>query len=307
MKCCGRSSAVMLTGLLLGTVLATLASSSAFPAQTTSEPPAEDSSSSSSSSSAEFILPIVDVDWRSEEGTAVFYFLQRGIIMGYPDPGGDPWKATFRGSEPISRAEAAKILLAAGRIPLTETQNNNRFLDVAEGEWYTSSVLTAAKRGIVTGYPPRHILFVPRSPVTTAEFLKMLTLTFNLRERQRHGFRDVPSEAWFAPFAGAAWQYTLFPERGEFLQPDRPLARRDVIIALHRLFTVQRPRGVSEWFAPNIPGVPIQTIPMHAPSFTGECPPAPACPPPPKPECRYVVELDRNDCAISCGRLDCPS
>lgn len=303
MKCCGRSSAVMITGLFLIMIISTLASRNAFPAQTASEPPAEDSSSASS---AEFILPIVDVDWRSEEGVAVFYFLQRGIIMGYPDPGGDPLKATFRGSESISRAEAAKILLVAGRIPLTETQNNSRFLDVAEEEWYTPFVLTAAKRGIVTGYPPRHILFAPRNPVTAAEFLKMLTITFALRERQRHNFRDVPADAWFAPFAGSAWQYKLFPERVLHLRPDQPLARRDVILALFRLFTVQRPRGVSEWFAPNIPGIPIQTIPMHAPSFTGECPPAPVCPPVPKPECMYKVELDRNDCAVSCGTLDCP-
>lgn len=304
MKYCGRSPAVVIAGLLLVVIIATLASRSAFPAQTASEPSAE---SSSSSSSAEFILPIVDVDWRSEEGVAVFYFLQRSIIGGYPAPDGDPQKATFRGHEPISRAEVAKLLFNAARIPITETRNNGRFLDVAEGEWYTPYVLTAAKRGIVQGYPPRHILFAHRNPVTTAEFLKMLTLTFELRERQRHGFRDVPADAWFAPYAGAAWQYGLFPERVDHLQPGRPLARRDVILALYHLFTVKRPRGVSEWFAPNIPGIPIDTIPMHAPSFTGKCPPTPICPPPPKPECSYKVELDRNDCAISCGTLDCPN
>lgn len=278
-----------------------------FPAQTSSDssvPPT--SSDSSPSSSPPTTPPIADVDWRSEEGVAVFYFLQRDILNGFPAPDGDPQKATFRGNEPISRAEVAKILLNAARIPITETRNNGRFLDVAEGEWYTPYVLTAAKRGIVQGYPPRHLLFALRNPVTTAEFLKMLTLTFDLRERQRHSFRDVPADAWFAPYAGAAWQYGLFPERVDHLQPGRPLARRDAVLALYRLFTVKRPRGVQEWFAPNIPGITFATIQMHEPRKR-ECPPPPICPPPPKPECSYKVELDRDDCPISCGTLDCPS
>src|SRR3989338_5844557 len=74
-------------------VSALLASHARFSAQTTT-------------GNAGGMLPLFDVDWRSEEGSAVFYFLSRGIINGF--------SGTFRGQEPVSRAEAAKILLQAG-------------------------------------------------------------------------------------------------------------------------------------------------------------------------------------------------
>lgn len=221
-----------------------------FPAQTASEPPTE-----GSFASAEFILPLADVDWKSEEGAAVLYFLRRGVIGGFSD-------GLFRGHEPVTRADAAKILLLAGGFHTTHLRNNGRFLDVAECEWYTPYIASIAARGIIHGYPPRHILFALRNPVNTAEFLKMLTLTFGLRENLPHSFSDVPHGAWYARYTGAAWQYSLFSSRGEFLQADRPLSRREVLIALYRLFTVQRPRGRpgSEWYAPTIPTLPALPV-----------------------------------------------
>ena len=201
------------------------------------------------------MLPLFDVDWRSEEGAAVFYFLRRNVIGGFAD-------GMFRGVEPISRAEAAKILLSAGGFSITHLQNNGRFLDVAECEWYTPYIASAVARGIIQGYPPRHLLFALRNTVNTAEFLKMLALTFNLRENLPHSFYDIPSGAWYARYAGVAWQYNLFQDRGAFLQADRPLSRREAMIALFRLFTATRPmkRPGSEWFDLSIPALPVLPV-----------------------------------------------
>ena len=243
---------VIIVGLA---TVALLESYSRFSAQTT--PGSAASSSSSASSFIEPIPPITDVEWHSLEGSAVYFLFTRNVIQGYPD-------RTFRGNELVSRAELAKMLILAGGIPITHTENKGRFHDIAEGEWYTPFVLTAAAKGIVEGFPTQRILFKPSLSVNTAEFLKMLTRTFNLHEGMPQSYTDVPGKIWYEPFAGVAWQYELLPLRPvTFLQPHRFLTRREVAIAIDLLFHQPQRRRLPQWKPPIVPVLP--SIPFLPP------------------------------------------
>lgn len=172
-----------------------------------------------------------DIDADTLEGSAANALASRGIIGGFAD-------GTFRGKQPVNRAEAAKFLLMARFGEVHDARNNNRFLDVLEGEWYVKYVVNAADLGIISGYSDG--MFRPANTVNTAELLKMLSITFGLLQDLPYEYDDVPNTAWFARYAGAAQRYDLFPGRPDGqLMPERLLTRGEVAIAIHTLLRNQ--------------------------------------------------------------------
>ena len=173
----------------------------------------------------DFDNPFPDTNLNSLEGKAGSELFRRGVIGGYPD-------GEFKGERPVNRAEAAKFLLLARYGDVDDLLNDNRFPDVKEGEWYVKFVINAATKGIINGYPDG--LYRPQNTVTAAEFLKMLTLTFDLETNLEHSFADVPSDQWFAQYAGTAQKYNLFPSKVKNLNPDQELTRTEVAIAIYQ-------------------------------------------------------------------------
>jgi hypothetical protein len=172
--------------------------------------------------------PFPDTSLSKLEGTAALELFRRKVIGGFPD-------GTFRGSAAVNRAEAAKFLLQARYGVISENPKESRFPDVPLTEWFAKYVLLAAQKGIINGYPDQ--TFRPGNQVNTAEFLKMLTLTFGLPVNQEHHYADVQSGDWFYVYAGTAERYELFPERTKLLRPDTPLTRAEVAIALYQYFS----------------------------------------------------------------------
>jgi hypothetical protein len=172
-----------------------------------------------------------DVTSQTLEGEAANALAEKNIIGGFPD-------GSFRGNQPVNRAEAAKFLLMSRLGVKHSALNNGRFTDVLEGEWYVKYIVTAADLGIIDGY--KDGTFRPANTVNTAEFLKMLTGAFDLPQNIEHGFSDVPSDVWFARYAGAADAFNLFPGSPEGrLQPERLLTRGEVSIAIYRILNAQ--------------------------------------------------------------------
>jgi len=170
--------------------------------------------------------PFPDTNINILEGKAAAELYRRAIIGGFPD-------GEFKGSKNVNRAEAAKFLLLARGTGAKELKNKGRFWDVKEGEWYVKYIMTAAQKGIISGYPDSS--FKPAKRVNTAEFLKMLTLSFNLEKNLSHLYTDVESDDWFAQYAGIAKKYNLFPKRNEsLLQPSRKLSRNEVAVAIYQ-------------------------------------------------------------------------
>lgn len=94
----------------------------------------------------------------------------RGVIGGYTD-------GTFRPNSPVTRAQAAKMLVGArgwGEIrPATPT-----FSDVPSDHWAYGYVEAAASRGVIGGYTDG--TFRPNNQVTRAQLSKMLALALQV-------------------------------------------------------------------------------------------------------------------------------
>ncbi|MDA8334772.1 MAG: S-layer homology domain-containing protein [Peptococcaceae bacterium] len=75
--------------------------------------------------------------------------------------------------------------------------------DVPATYWAYAPVEKLVAKGVVNGFPDG--FFRPGQAVTRAQFIKMLVLTLGLTpSRAPTGFKDVPADAWFAPYVSAA-------------------------------------------------------------------------------------------------------
>ena len=164
-----------------------------------------------------------DLSESTPVAAAANFLAEKGVVGGYSD-------GTFQPKAAINRAETAKFILLAklGQVP--DMSNGGSFKDVLDGQWYTKYVVQAASMGIIAGYPDH--TFGPEKEVNTAEFLAMLTRTFNLLESAPSTYDDVPTDAWFAPYAAIAQKYNLLPDRTTSLNPDAPITREEAAIAI---------------------------------------------------------------------------
>jgi hypothetical protein len=176
--------------------------------------------------------PFDDVDTNTLTGLAASELYYRAIIGGYRNdiPNGKP---IFDEYKSVNRAEAAKFLLLAKGIVFGSSSVGNPFKDVLEGQWYTEYVLKASNLGIINGHPDG--TFRPAEGVQKDQFLKMIIKTFEIYENIDHAYTDVPNNAWFAPYAGAAHAYQMFPQHSKSqLNPGHQMTRGEVAIAIYQ-------------------------------------------------------------------------
>jgi len=173
----------------------------------------------------QFENPFPDTDMSDLEGKAAGELYRRAVIGGFPD-------GEFKGDEAVNRAQAAKFLLLARYAEVDDVSGDGGFSDVLPGEWYVKFVVRAAELEIINGYPDK--TFKPGAEVNTAEFLKMLSLTFELEENLAYDYSDVSKKDWFAKYAGIAKKYELFPDRNSMLKPGDKLSRNDVAVAIYQ-------------------------------------------------------------------------
>ena len=130
-------------------------------------------------------------DWYSN---AVSTLSNMGIIAGYED-------GTFRPNAPITRAEYAKIAVSFFKETVKDYQGT--FSDVAEGQWYTQYVETAAAIGLISGYPDG--TFAPNKTITRAEACTITNSTLNRKPCKDHllpveemvNWPDNQPDAWY--------------------------------------------------------------------------------------------------------------
>jgi len=169
--------------------------------------------------------PFSDTDMDTLGGKAAAELYRRAVLGGYPD-------GEFKGDREVNRAEGAKFLLLARFNKIADIDGNGGFPDITPGEWYVKYVVTASMKGIINGYP--NGLFAPADNINTAEFLKMLSKTFNLEENLPYSYTDVDDDQWYAKFAGATEKYKLFPNREKHLLPGKDLTREEVAVAIYQ-------------------------------------------------------------------------
>ncbi|MFZ5825259.1 MAG: tandem-95 repeat protein [Bacillota bacterium] len=98
--------------------------------------------------------------------------VKAGIILGMPD-------GSFAPDEPVTRAQMALMLTRALKYAGLDIAPGDRvFTDAAEiPDWAKSGVLTAARYGLITGYPDGS--FQPTNSTTRAEAVTMLNRLLN--------------------------------------------------------------------------------------------------------------------------------
>ena len=123
--------------------------------------------------------------WYSE---AVGYLAAAGIINGYED-------GTFKGDNPITRAEFAKIAASFAGLNLA---SDISFSDVPASHWAYDYIKSAYNYGWIKGYPEGH--FGPDQFITRAEAITIINRILGLDSGAAGGevaFTDVSTADWF--------------------------------------------------------------------------------------------------------------
>lgn len=188
-----------------------------------------------------------DVGDSTELAVAANYLNQLGIVGGFAD-------GTLMPTQLLNRAEVSKFLTIARYNIIPNIADNHAFKDVPNGQWYSSFVRFANQMGIIEGYSDG--TFRPQNPVNTAEFLKMLSLTYELKTNLPNTYVDVTSQDWYAPYAGIA-QADKMPLGGEkcfttngtqicapYLDGAHLLTRGEFVMALYHFLTTPIPASI---------------------------------------------------------------
>ncbi|MEK3883222.1 alpha-amylase family glycosyl hydrolase [Paenibacillus sp. PL2-23] len=122
------------------------------------------------------------------------------------------------------------------------------FADVPASHWAERAVKSLAAKGVVVGMDGER--FVPDGDVTRAQFAKMLVAALlpGVQLPSAEGiFTDVPPNAWFAPYAEAAYELGLVNGRGDGrFDPEAPITREEMAIMLHRAYRLASGEGEAE-------------------------------------------------------------
>jgi hypothetical protein len=121
----------------------------------------------------------------------------KGVLNGYGD-------GTFRPSNPVTRAEFSKMLVAT----LRKNPNPARslpFIDVSD-HWVARAgwLQTAVAMNAISGYSDK--TFRPESKVTRAELTKMVVASSGLPTEGESDYHDVRSSDWFYGWVGMAYR-----------------------------------------------------------------------------------------------------
>ncbi len=167
---------------------------------------------------------------------AVWYLKEKEIITGYDD-------GTYRPEQPITRAEAVKLIIA----PLLNAQQLGQFgkttpyEDIKNSAWYLPYVEAARQSFKIIDGPPKKPNFLGDKPVTKAEFIKMLLIANKVdvtafSEVAIPLSRDAAdSTAWYYPYLRYALSSSMtMASKDGTLGPARDLTRGDVALFLYR-------------------------------------------------------------------------
>ena len=133
---------------------------------------------------------VVEGEWYYE---AVAYLEHCKILGGYPD-------GTFKPNDFITRAEFAKVAALFEKLSPTVTLT---FPDVPDSHWAAASILSAADKGWISGFPDG--TFRPEEKITRAQ---VVTIINNMQERSIEK-ADIPADALKYPdVLESHWAYT---------------------------------------------------------------------------------------------------
>lgn len=115
---------------------------------------------------------------------------------------------------------------------------NKQFKDASLiAVWAVDAIKSAVQSGLVQGSEGK---LNPKTAVTRAEFTKLLTLALgiNTTSAQTSGFKDVPQQAWFAPYVNAAYASGIVTGSGDGFKPNETITREQMAVMIHRALSL---------------------------------------------------------------------
>lgn len=136
----------------------------------------------------------------------------------------------------VTRAEAIHLLLSSRKESIPDEKNNGTYPDLVDGQWYVKYILAAVDRGMIDADPKRGLIY-PHRHVTRAEFLKFMTIAYQLPTDLSYSYEDIPPQAWYRKYVGLADRHNLFLEREKNkLLPNQPISHKEATQVVHTIF-----------------------------------------------------------------------
>ncbi|MGI6491037.1 MAG: S-layer homology domain-containing protein [Pelotomaculum sp.] len=162
--------------------------------------------------------------------TQIGYWLEKGVIKGYPD-------GSFAPDKYITRAE---FITMTNNIFSLQGQQEVSFSDVSAGDWFYGEVAKATAAGYLTGYKDNTVR--PKQWITREEVAVLLCRLSKLNtdgsNAPASSFLDAADiSSWANPGIATAVQYRLmngYPD-GTF-RPQDFATRAEALVALDKVF-----------------------------------------------------------------------
>ena len=156
---------------------------------------------------------------------------------------------TFGLNKGVSRAEALKMVFVAAKITDLPTPSGAVCLDVAADAWYAKYVLKAQQLGVVKTKSDGK--WKPGEPITKADFLKLLLLTFKKdlsnHKNLKYLSKDTNPKEWYAPYLSYAKTIGLIaPTIQDKLEPFKNLTRIECADILYKFLLIERSGSVQK-------------------------------------------------------------
>ena len=153
---------------------------------------------------------------------------KEAFVKGYPD-------GTFKPNQQVVRSEIATML---ARFVTVNKDMAKQLKDIRTTDWYFDSFKTLVDAGIISGYGDNN--YRPHDGVTRAQAVTMIVKLKGLQPKSG-GFKDVPGNAWYAGYAGAAREAGIVVgyNDGSF-GGDRVVTRAEIIAMINRAFNIPK-------------------------------------------------------------------
>lgn len=155
-----------------------------------------------------------------------------GWLNGYPD-------SSIRLDNSINRAEFAKLVIKAFQEEEIKIPAGTDYIfpDVAASEWYASTLYTATKLGLMSGYPDGNAK--PEQTIIKVEALKIvLELLGEEYSKSNSQYQDTESNQWYSPYTDFAKRFGLFDVEQDKLFPAKNITRGEAIELISKVLDI---------------------------------------------------------------------
>ena len=122
---------------------------------------------------------------------------------------------------------------AMGMVSANDVKELEIFNDLVGFDWAKESVEYLYESGIVDGNGDGK--YMPADNITRAEFVKMITVAFDIKDSKEALFNDVAADSWYKPYIDKAYGagIILGNSDGTFL-PGENISRQDMAVIIYR-------------------------------------------------------------------------